>query len=541
MRLLSFPIEIILQIVKEVSPEDIEQLAMSCKKVYILAGERLRKHAEMKRKYNQLVLCNFSHMDIKKVDPASILRDVLVNDQIAFYPQDIIIGSLSYRVRQDAQEELALDAPVHSEDFDAHFFEDVQDRLLAKLQGCPYLNDYNAQSLRKSITEGHQLASVALLITLFPNLRSMRVYPTETLGDYVDDRFVHEMVLTIAKASSASERPIPSPALSKLSVVELHTGLDFGDLLSFAALPSMRYISGMGLSSYRFDVTSGMDMSGLRSLKLSMGKVKCDSLIKLLGGIKALKIFIYHNGEVEFQPRRILTVLAERAAHSLTHLTLTNPSIQGPRPILADCYFGSLRCFQSLKEIIVDRKIFCRPIEWTMETYEGEHIEAMEPMSYQVARLVDMLPQSTEIFCLAGEYMNQQDVSALIDGLSEREPTLFPRLREIIQDDLPEGRILPDDNGFFTVCEKKKLDPTPCLFFLGLPNIHTHGVRLGNELCGTKIDDARETLDIHEWPLMNPKPTFPPKEGTNPHEGTRGRMTLSCFETVKSGSIPNPL
>lgn len=475
MRLLSFPIEIILQILVEVSPEDIEQLAMSCKKAYSLAKERLRKHAEMKCNYNQLVLCNFGHLDVKKVDPASILRDVLVNDQIAFYPHDIIIGSLLYPVRQDAQGQQALDAPVHSEDFDGGFFEDVQDTLLKKLQECPCLNDYDAQSLRENITEGNHLATVAFLITLLPNLRSMRVYPTEILGDGVDDRFVHDMVLTIAKASSASERPILSPALSKLSAVELHTGLDSGDLLSFAALPSMRCISGLRPSSYRFDQTSGLDMSGLRSLKLAMGKVKCDSLIKLLGGIKAVKIFIYHNGAAEFQPRRILAVLAEHAAHSLTHLTLTDPSIIGPRPILADCYFGSLRCFQSLKEIIVDMKVFCRPVDWTMETYDGRHIEVMGPTAYKVARLVDMLPRSTEIFCLAGEYMNQRDLSALVDGLLERDSTLFPHLREIIQHDFPEGRILPDDKEFRPyLWEKKRFDSTP--LFSGLPNIHAHGV-----------------------------------------------------------------
>ena len=83
-----------------------------------------------------------------------------------------------------------------------------------------------------------------------------------------------------------------------------------------------------------------------------------------------------------------------------------------------------------------------------METYEGEHIEAMEPTSYQVTQLVDTLPRSTEIFCLAGEYMNQQDISALMDGLSEQEPTLFPHLREVIQDDFPEGRFLTNDEVF---------------------------------------------------------------------------------------------
>ena len=308
---------------------------MSCKTVQSLAKQRLRTHAEMKRKYSQLMFCNIRVMGMENNDPALFLRDALFNEHVAFYPQDVTIGSLSHLVWQGVQGELAPNAPAHSEDFE-NFFEDVQETRWKKLQECPYLDD-DVQSLWEKITGGHQLATVALLITLLPNLRTMYVYTPEIPGDNSDDRLVDDMVLAIAKASSDSERPIRSPHLSKLTAVEINTGLDFGDLLSFAALPSMHSIGGMRLVNHRIDQTSGMDMSRLWTLKLSMGTVECDSLVEFLGGLNALKILIYHNGDVEFQPRRILAVLEERAALSLTHLTLTNPTFSGPTPDLADC------------------------------------------------------------------------------------------------------------------------------------------------------------------------------------------------------------
>lgn len=341
MSLSKFPPEILLHIVNVVSPGDIEQLAMSCKTVKSLAKQRLRTHAEMKCKYTQLMFCNIHVMGMENKDPALFLRDVLFNEHVAFYPQDITIGSLSHLVWQGVQGELAPNAPAHSEDFES-FFEDVQDTLWKKLQECPYLDDDDVQSLWEKITGGHQLATVPLLITLLPNLRTMYVYTPEIPGENSDDRLVHDMMLAIAKASSDSERLIRrSPPLGKLTAVELNTGLDFGDLLSFAALPSMRSTGGMRLVNHRIDQTSGMDISRLWTLKLSMGTVECDSLIEFLGGLNALKILIYHNGDVEFQPRRILAMLEERAALSRTHLTLTNPTISGPTPDLADCYFGS--------------------------------------------------------------------------------------------------------------------------------------------------------------------------------------------------------
>lgn len=425
--LLSLPNELLVQILEEVRSRDIEQLTMTCKTIYMLAGKRLERHAEMRRQYIQVAFSNKSDAAIGKhltptstiAPPARILRNVLANDDIAFYPQDIIIGCLSHPPWGGIRHTLECDSTPYATDFDHSILKEVQDVLCKKLFECPYLTHDRALFFRKHIAWGNQMAIVAFLVTLLPNLRTMRFFPSQTAGHFADDMLVHDMVLQIAQASSTSEPFTPLPALSKLSTVELHRGLDVGELLSFAALPSMQSITGWRMSCRRFGGTLGTHSSGLQTIKLRWGEVKCDSLIKLICRIKALKVFSYENGSLVFQPSRILTALSEHAGHSLTHLTLTNPSIYGPKSTPADHYFGPLGRFRTLKEIDIQFDVFFKP---TAEDYE-------------VDRLVEVLPQSIETCRLSGGRMKEQDLTALMEGLTEQKSIRLPKLGEIVHDD----------------------------------------------------------------------------------------------------------
>ena len=405
---------------------DIEQLAMTCKKVYKLAEKRLERHANMRRQYNQVTFSNKVNAAIRKhltptctiALPACILRDVLSNDEIAFYPQDLIIGCLSHPPWGGIRHTLECDSTPYATDFDHSILKEVQDVLCRKLLECPYLTHDRALFLRKHIAWGNQMAMVAFLVTLLPNLRTMRFFPSQTTGHFADDMLVHDMVLRIAEAS-ASEPFAPLPALSKLSTVELHRGLDFEELLTFAALPSVQSITGWRISCRRFGGTLGTHISGLQTLKLRLGEVKVDNLVKLLYRIKALKVFSYENGSLVFQPCRILAALSEHAGHSLTHLTLTSPSMYGPKSSPADLYFGSLGRFRTLKEIDIQFNVFFQP------TAEG----------YEVDRLVEVLPQSIETCRLSGGRMKEQDLMALMEGLMEQKQIRLPKLGKIVHDD----------------------------------------------------------------------------------------------------------
>lgn len=440
-QLLSLPIEIVLQILEEVGPEDIEQVALSCKTAYVLVKKALREHVQRKSKYSRVVFGGLFTRN-PSVQPASLLRDVLFNEKLVFYPQDIIIGRLSERAWNPAPD-------LHHEGI----FGDVHNILSRKTHECSYLNDYDAQSLRKVIAQGKTDAMVAFLITLLPNLRSMHVYPSYYSGRG-SSRCVLEAVFIIAKAYSATELPLSTPALSKLSVVELY-GADFGDLLSFAALPSMRSMIGKRLTCNRSDGTFDIHFSGLHTIKLFRCIVNYNDLVKLLRGIKALEVFIYYNENHNFHPRRILAALSEHAAHSLTQLAVTSHSKPANANNLANYYFAALWRFRSLKDCFLDAKIFFRPIDCIVDLIEGglDLNVCTEPRlkNYKVARLMDMLPKSIESCHLLGDTCesNQDAVLvALMAGLPELKSIRLPNLCEIVYVDgntsRPEATLYED-------------------------------------------------------------------------------------------------
>lgn len=419
MELLSLPNEILAQILEEVGPEDLKRVALSCKTIYGLMKRPLIQHADMKRKYSRIIISDYyshnfaGHITGSPVQPAFLLRLVLLNDRIAFYPQHLFIGKSTDRLRLGEYEFLP------KREFDKEMFADIHDILLKKLHECPYLNDSEARAWGGLIERGCQDAMLAFLMALFPNLRSMRIYPNELSGVSESSFYVHDMVLAIANGFSESEHPLPSPALSKLSYVHMHSsGLDFVDLLPFAALPSMPSISGRGLSCSPLHGTTGIDMSILQSIKLLATRVRSADLVTVLGEVRTLKSFVYQNERSLFQPSTILFALSEHSASTLTNLILINGVDSNLISKITDYYFGTLSGFQTLKEVFVDEKIFFGPISRIIEGEDDAYM-ASTSKNYKVDRLVDMLPSSIERCSLSGERTGDDDFAALMEGLLE--------------------------------------------------------------------------------------------------------------------------
>lgn len=430
--LLNLPNEILVLILEEVDPEDLEQVALSCKTVYRLMKRTLIKHADMKRKYSHVIVSKFfipiivGNTPRSPLHPASLLRDVLLNNRISFYPQHLAIGQSTDRLRLGERQVLP------QREFDKEIFGNIHDILLKRLHECPYLNDHEAQVWGEFIGQGCQDAMLAFLITLFPNLRSMRIYPNEFSGVSKSKFFVHDMVLAIANGFSDSEHPPRSHALSKLFNVYMHSvGLDLGDLFPFAALPSVRSISGRDLSCLHLNEAIGLDMSALQSIKLLATGVKCHDLAKFLGETTRLKRFIFQNEIAKFQPRKILSALLERAASTLTQLVLINGVGSIVRNKMADYYFGTLSGFQSLKLVFVDEKIFFEPVSCIIEGENDAYIPSIAK-NYKVQPIIDMLPASVQDCWLSGEPAIDDDFAALMEGLLELRIDQFQQTHHLV-------------------------------------------------------------------------------------------------------------
>lgn len=441
---LGLPNEVLVAILEKVGPESIEQVALSCKRVYGLAGKSLRKHVQMKQKYGIVEFCQDGDCEHDIGGPcvhlAPFLCDVLGNDEIAFYTQAMIVSTMrrpSWARR---------DRPRVEEHY-GEIFRDVQGVLRRNLRQCTYLNDSEKRTFGEKIVRGNNDAILAFLVTLLPNLRAISVFPEMAVFNRTDwVGLFYDMVLRIAKASSSSEPAVLSPALSKLSALELPNELIFDDIASINTLPGLSSTRVTGDSCFhRFAATFKTGIFGFQSIHLRHTRVTDDSLIGFLSCIKSLERFIYRNGNPDFQPRMILTALSTHAGHSLTQLSLTTSKLSCNAANLYDFYFGSLSNFRSLTKLVVDKKVFFKPatstITGTIAQGTSDSFVELLDQNYTVQRLIDMLPESLETCHLSGERTKDADLEALMAGLPrDFKHMRLPHLRELVHDNYIPGR-----------------------------------------------------------------------------------------------------
>lgn len=452
-RLLTLPHEILFQILEEVSPDDIEKFVMSCKQIYLLAKDTLRKHAAMKCRYEQIV-CNYvgdfddgSGPRSLPTNPAVLLRDVLVNERVRYYPREIFIGNCSDAEGHpfEGQNLQKNGERVDNEEFLA----DVQDSLLKSLHDCPFLFGNEAEEWNKMIVgNGAGEAIVSFLITLLPNLHSLYASDFEGFDvlQYRKGPFYH-MMSRIAKVSSAFEsmnRPRP-PAIGKLSTVNLMWGEDlsvndFAAYQPFVRLPSVRSIRGSSVITYDFAAQLELQNSDLECIYFLNCRIETPYMLKLFRGIKALKVFIYECVCDELaclNPNAIVTGLLEHASHSLTHLDLSVYSISKNRPINS-YYVGSLQGFRALERIRLNEIMLLIPVSGsnTKRKSKKRRTEKIYP-NYKVQQLVNILPKSVKVFQFAENYLWDEreilpeDYCTMLEGLPEQKQDHFPQLCEI--------------------------------------------------------------------------------------------------------------
>ena len=378
----------------------------------------------MKREYG-LIVCNFVDESmiaepLKKpaMHPALVLRTVLLNERLKFYPQDIIIGNGSKCTKVD------LRSNGESVDI-GEFLSDVQDDVLEQLHDCPYLGDDEAEDWNKMImSNGNEEAIVVLLITLFPNLHLIQTDNFQGCNLSAGNTLFNTIMTRIAEAHVDLDPCNPPMALRKLVSVDLQAGVDervdFTVFQSFAVLPSIQHIGGNIVQSADFRWSFEPHISGVQSINFEFSEVAAQSFVELFRGIKALEKFVYTDGDthydVDFRPRAIVAGLLKYAAHSLTELGLTGFMKVIDKTNLGEYYIGPLHGFRTLKKICVNDVMLFRPTntaKWEEAEYEESNSGKSNPInpphhnarygSYEVKRLVDILPASVELLELAGK------------------------------------------------------------------------------------------------------------------------------------------
>lgn len=434
--LLGLPNEILSNIIKTVRPDEIESFSQSCRLIHSLSKDVLKEHAANKKKYSKLtlsaVVASPKIKNPKAIHPVFMLRDILQNDRVAFYPVEVVIRVGDERWDQRKR----LEAEV------SRTFAQYDTEIFSLLSKSPYLRRFEVAQWHKRIGRGRIGAAVAFLLTILPNVQ--RITMTHHL---LDDKYLTQMLDKLSRAVynlSLDVRRLT--ALSKVSDVKVegmdvyhvfhYSGLkDLCILGLFAALPSIRSINGRSVDGRTFRRQQCPDgilvpfSPSLREVRFTKSAICPHILRQLLRSIKTLQRFTYsyeyHTGGADFEPRHIVALLQTYAKPSLLKLDITRDH-QTKGVSLSDQSVDSLRAFGVLERIRVNAHMF--------------RTSSRDPQP-----LTTMLPASIQELELVGE-IDENEAGAMFAGLFASKATSFPHLRKLVfQPLMPLSQTMRDE------------------------------------------------------------------------------------------------
>lgn len=470
----------LLHIIDYVDHEDIQNFALCCPKVWSTAKEAFDTH-KRRRVYHTVRLGAIEGDPRPPVDPIDVLLDGLKDNGLEIYPKEMIIGGLETRFTSRGGL-VKRDPPLSK-------MHQSQIRSLVKS------SRYHTRSWEdRFVTHDSPLAITCLLLTLFPNLRTIE-FRNNTQAVFYLGVVVQEVActtrlnrLTIAPQTnnpSTKERrkwdPGEPHALRNLTDLKTYhdegAWYDFGDLARWAWLPSLRSIQCKGVHRHRDrEVFKQLEpvplhQSEVTRLELEECVVIQQDFETLLKSFKGLRYFKYHYGardkNLEYRlptapwnPRGLIEILSTHASHSLVTLELTRT--ESPHHIHGDwlagrVFVGSLRRFQLLRRLRADAAIFT---ESELENYIMDYSKKYEGARHEVIveqikkkhkklvnhqrHLVDLLPPSLEelVLCSINDSVGSTEVTGLFKDPPVDQEERVPRWNKVVFECEPPGRSL---------------------------------------------------------------------------------------------------
>ncbi|CAD6586203.1 MAG: hypothetical protein ASARMPRED_002472 [Alectoria sarmentosa] len=470
--------EILLQIIKETSADDIAALASCCKHLHFLAKGRLAFHRKKRATADDIVV-GWDMWTTSAIHPSKHLEDIMEDDDIRFYTRKMKIGSLEYGDPED-DDIGGVDGPYTSKknalvaNIGSKYEHQLSD-LIAKVYSAllPHAAKTNLQKWTKDVVEkGEPAAVVILLLALYPNLKILHIYEPgqqwwkpEEWGNLLRS-------LTSTARGGATNRLRIFSRLSKFRLIGCteDSGMEANAAMisPFMTIPTMRTIQSRGVDGRNIQWPYGTAVSGLIEIYHQVSDIDTESLTEQIRGVKALEAFTYHFcrsltygiddnkldgedaenpfGDAEkyeekntprWEPRAITAALLRYASHSLTFLELRATNLMGSARFRdGEPFLGSLRSFNVLSEVRLDTMMLIKTVKclggvslvrgtsWREESWEETKVQW----------LVDFLPRSIRRFGMhwkhVGRGLSKNEVATMFTYLPERTDAL-PYLREV--------------------------------------------------------------------------------------------------------------
>ncbi|KAL8784681.1 MAG: hypothetical protein Q9195_008942 [Heterodermia aff. obscurata] len=434
--LLALSTELILRIIDEVSPVDIESLALGNKVIRTLCQAALQRHHHLQEQYSTLSLgrghiwpegaATADDRSFEGLDPLLLLVRFLANPRLAYYPTKLEIGNCYVDDRSSQKIPRALDAICPTWESD----------LAALPTNSPWLAQMDV-GLRQewhygllNIQANSQMYYLGILLTMLPNLRSLlffsMAYDDDDLEAVYSTLPIAEIINVIALVNRNQESSIYMKALGSLHTVTV-VREEIAMFALFATLPSVHSLLGERIAGIIDTGCKLPNADQLEELDIKESSIDVDCFEWMLRSMTGLKRLGYNHDEgyvacgEPYDAVNLLRMIERHTAKSLERLELTvdedNLWFEQIQQQLV-----SLRGFKVLRELKVDFEIF----HW-----RGHDDEPVLDLDVGCKRLVDVLPASIRVLRLSKRYWpgNMRPLAAKI--VREKAKKL-PELQNII-------------------------------------------------------------------------------------------------------------
>ena len=462
--LLDLANETLYHIIGDIHPHDILNFALCRKQIYLLTQKTLQEHKSWKQTYTHVVLdgChrhqNYSH-------PLQLIREVCMNWKIGEFPKSLRVECCDFdesESESDYEDIKQYEAEKREDDVTIQtIMQDIGNYVREKATTSADLPDITWKNLWSSIDIGNRAPMIGLLFLFFPNLEiiclNSYTWNASAMGGIVDMIASRDLHGNLARTE----------ALTRVSEIQIFggpnnvAGEDVEYLLPFAALPSLRTISGNFLSSF-FDEPMGWPpgfrSSNVTEITLQRSGIETKDLTQLLSGVNNLKRFTYSHNAVladdraSMEAHKIIGILLEHARHSLEYLSLTGDCHSHNADHDQHSNNGSLQGFSVLKEVLLHSAIYVDQVP-----YDGLSPDPDEglygPRNKDVIQaLVDVLPPSIETVQLTGPYLLRRRLDHLLANLSKQKNLRIPKLNRITVLSQPWHKPIPGFESLTQTC-----------------------------------------------------------------------------------------
>lgn len=392
---IELPNETLYTIVDNVHPDDIINFSLCCTRIRLLAKNAVSLHLQRKETFhNGYLVLNGCYRHWNDSHPLRLIRDICMDWRVGEYPKHLMFSCCHYPIKGSnlsPEEESEIEMDTKEWRFEKKQDSEFINKTMGVIQG--YIEEkglefgFDVRGWLSHVMNGDRAVMLALLFLFIPRLDIL------CLQEFTQDAMrLNSAIRSMPEQPGAKRFLMNLTEVRLMGAVENGQGEEFRSFMTFAALPSMRKVSGklvQGFSEPRLELTNPSNTSNITEISLQ---------------------------NMELQ--KIVAALLRHAKHSLEYLQIIGRCEEDD-----DIDSRRLQSFEVLKDIRLSLPLYVELLLHREGSPENRVDRAL------VQPLVYALPLSIESVTLVGPVFDH--ASTLLSDFAEEKNVRLPKLKKI--------------------------------------------------------------------------------------------------------------